>query len=153
MQDLDYLILINEWANEVRAETFDRFLDHAKSYFEESRKMEAGAGASVITSKPANGYHFKTGQRTTFRGQVFLLLRLKIYLEFFTSVFRFVAILFVLTLETPYMCRHSAFFNWLAASVPGLVGTVEIRTSSADFHGFHKPHILKAPFRLFPLKF
>ena len=51
------------------------------------------------------------------------------------------------------MCRHSAFFNWLAASVPGLVGTVEIRTSSADFHGFHKPHILKAPFRLFPLKF
>src|SRR6266487_4952626 len=25
---------------------------------------------SVITSKPANGYHFKTGQRTTFRGQV-----------------------------------------------------------------------------------
>jgi len=51
------------------------------------------------------------------------------------------------------MCRHSAFFNWPAASVPGLVGTVEIRTSSADFHGFHKPHILKAPFRLFPLKF
>ncbi|PYS56186.1 MAG: hypothetical protein DMG13_00795 [Acidobacteria bacterium] len=44
MQDLDYLILINEWADEVRAETFDRFLDHAKSYFEESRKMEAGAG-------------------------------------------------------------------------------------------------------------
>ncbi len=33
------------------------------------------------------------------------------------------------------------------------IRTVEIRTSFVDFHGFHKPHILKDPFRFVPLAF
>jgi hypothetical protein len=38
------------------------------------------------------------------------------------------------------------FIPLLATSLlSGLVGTVEIRTSFADFHGFHKPH-QEAPF-------
>jgi hypothetical protein len=40
--------LLGDLANKVRAETFDDFLDHAESYLQESRQMEAGVIAGVV---------------------------------------------------------------------------------------------------------
>lgn len=45
-----------------------------------------------------------------------------------------------------FICSRQASFS-------GLVGTVEIRAVSADFHGFHMPHQLKPPFRFVFLHF
>jgi hypothetical protein len=40
--------LLGNLGNKVRAETFDDFLDHAESYLQEDRKMEAGVIAGVV---------------------------------------------------------------------------------------------------------
>ncbi len=47
MKDIDDGLLASV-ANQARAETFDDFLDHAQSYFNDKRKNEAGVIAGVV---------------------------------------------------------------------------------------------------------